>query len=208
MARDAGPAPQLIYLPEVPFDTARFIEDVRCELSKSPAVLIAVSEGVRFADGTFVGESSQNGMVDVFGHKYLSGAGQVLENIVRSEIGCKVRSIDLSLMQRCAGHLASSNDLSEAKMLGATAFDRALKGVTGEVSVITRLSDTPYRVTYGSVPASEIANRIKYIPREWINERGNDVTEEMLRYLTPLVGGGFDNEAHNGLPFHYKFPEK
>jgi 6-phosphofructokinase 1 len=129
----------------------------------------------------------------------------VLENVVRSEIGCKVRSIDLSLMQRCAGHLASSNDLSEAKMLGATAFDRALKGVTGEVSVITRVSDMPYRVTYDSVPAVKISNRIKGIPLNWINKQGNDVTDEMLRYLAPLVGGRFDNEAHNGLPYHFKF---
>lgn len=205
LARTDGSAPQLIYLPEVPFDRARFIEDILAEQRKNPAVLVAVSEGIRYANGVFVGEDNQSGVTDVFGHKYLSGAGRVLEDLVRTEIGCKARSIDLSLMQRCAGHLASSNDLTEAKLLGATAFDRALKGVSGQVSVINRVSNDPYRVTYGAVCAKEIANKEKAIPREWINERGNYVTDEMFTYLTPLVHGYFGGEIKNGIPMHLAF---
>ena len=193
-------APHLIYLPEVPFDNKRFIEDVREKHSQSPALLIAVSEGIKYANGSFVGESEQSGITDAFGHKYLSGAAKTLESLVREEIGCKVRSIDLSLMQRCAGHLASSNDLTEAKLLGVTALDRALKGVSGEVSVINRISDSPYSVQYGTVPASEIANREKLIPREWINERGNFVTQEIIAYLTPLIEGEFGIQSRHGVP--------
>ncbi|MCL2056512.1 MAG: 6-phosphofructokinase [Oscillospiraceae bacterium] len=181
------PAPQLIYLPEVPFDNAQFIGDIKKELEKSPAVLIAVSEGLRRADGSFVGEDSQSGIADVFGHAYLSGAGRVLEGLVRREIGCKVRSVELNLMQRCAGHLASQSDLTEARLLGAAALDRALKGVSGEVSVLNRLPGEEYRVAYGSICAKEVANKEKYVPNDWISESGNDVTDEMIRYLTPLA---------------------
>jgi len=195
-------APHLIYLPEVPFDDMQFIEDVHEKLKESPAVLIAVSEGIKYADGSFVGEFEQSGVMDVFGHKYLSGAARSLEALVRSKIGCKVRAIELSLMQRCAGHLASSNDLTEAKLLGVTALDRALHGISGEVSVVNRISNSPYRVTYGTLPVSEIANREKHIPREWINKRGNYVTQEMITYLTPLIEGDFGVKTHHGVPVY------
>ncbi|MCL2360386.1 MAG: 6-phosphofructokinase [Defluviitaleaceae bacterium] len=195
-------APHLIYLPEVAFDNGRFIEDVQEKLRQSSAVLIAVSEGVKYSDGSFVGESEQSGVIDAFGHKYLSGAARTLESLVRKEIGCKVRAIDLSLMQRCAGHLVSANDLTEAKLLGVAALDRALKGISGEVSVINRISDSPYRVNYGTVPVSAIANREKLIPREWINERGNFVTEEMIMYLAPLVEGDFGVQSRHGMPVY------
>lgn len=204
LAQITEDAPHLIYLPEIPFDCDSFIADVRGQLAKSPAVLVAVSEGIRYGDGRFVGEGTQSGLTDVFGHKYLSGAAKTLEGLVREQLGCKVRSIDLSLMQRCAGHLASSNDLTEAKLLGATALDRALKGVSGEVSVITRISNAPYRVSYSTSPVSEIANKEKSIPREWINERGNHVTVEMLQYLTPLIEGGFGSTTSHGIPVHFK----
>lgn len=193
-------APQLIYLPEVPFDNKCFIDDVRENLSYYPTVLVAVSEGIKHASGSFVGESEQSGVADAFGHKYLSGAARVLESLVRKEIGCKARAIDLSLMQRSAGHLASSNDLTEARLLGATALDRALNGVSGEVSVLHRVSDSPYSVSYDTVPVSEIANQEKLVPREWINKRGNNVTQDMIRYLTPLVGGEIGIQTHDSMP--------
>jgi 6-phosphofructokinase 1 len=202
MARTGGAAPQLIYMPEIPLDLERFIADVRSELSKNPAVLVAVSEGVRLPDGGFVGSSGQSGVTDVFGHKYLSGAGKVLEELVRREVGCKARSIDLSLMQRCAGHLASSTDLTEAKLLGATALDRALNGENGAVSVLNRVSDEPYRVAYSTVPAAEIANKERPVPREWINSAGNYVTEDMRRYLKPLIHSFFGGESRGGIPVH------
>ena len=193
-------APQLIYLPEVPFDNTRFINDLRKKLSVCPALLVAVSEGIKYADGTFVGEAVQSGVTDAFGHKYLSGAARPLEGLVRKEIGCKVRAVDLSLMQRCAGHLASSNDLTEARLLGATALDRAIKGVSGEVSVIHRISDSPYSVRYCTAPVCEIANKEKVVPREWINAQGNYVTDEMITYLTPLIDGEFGVKTGHGVP--------
>lgn len=97
-------------------------------------------------------------------------------------------------MQRCAAHLASPVDLAESKILGAMSLSRALEGVSGEVSVLTRVSDNPYRVEYSTVHATTIANLEKAIPREWINARGNFVTEELIRYVEPLVGVPFGEE--------------
>jgi 6-phosphofructokinase 1 len=86
--------------------------------------------------------------------------------------------------------------------LGVTALDRALSGISGEVSIINRVSNSPYSVSYGTVPVGEIANKEKVIPREWINERGNFVTAQMLTYLTPLIGGDFGIQMRHGVPLY------
>jgi len=205
LARKTGEAPHLIYLPEISFDDQKFLEDVREQLARHPAVVIAISEGIRRASGEFVCEDKSNVEVDAFGHKRMSGASRVLEALISNNIDCKVRSIDLSLMQRCAGHLASSVDLSESKTLGAMAINRALEGVRGEVPVLRRISSDPYRVEYSTVRASTIANQEKAVPREWINERGNFVTDDLIRYVTPLLGGTFGSDLSQVYPNHFTF---
>jgi len=192
-------APQLIYLPEIAFDEKAFIEDVRAQLAINPAVVICVSEGIRYADKKFVAEGNES-QVDNFGHVRLTGAARVLEDLVIREIGCKARSIELNLMQRCAGHIASPVDLTESRLLGMTALDRALSGESGRVSVLRRVLDEPYQVEYDTVPVQEIANLEKAVPHEWINERGNFVTQDMIDYLQPLVGDMCDPQ--HGLPLH------
>ena len=205
VARGMGEAPHLIYLPEVAFDDAAFLEDVKAQMAKSNAVVIAVSEGIKRADGKYVCEDEGNVKVDAFGHKNMGGASRVLADIISNNIDCKVRSIELSLLQRCAGHLASSVDLSESRTLGAMSLSRALEGVSGEVSVLNRIGDNPYRVAYSTVPATTIANLEKAVPREWINERGNDVTQELVDYVLPLLGGDFGSDTSAGYPQHLSF---
>jgi len=200
LARKTGNAPHLIYLPEIPFEDDKFIEDVKEQASLSAAVVIAISEGIRRANGNYVGEEQAAAKVDAFGHKNMGGAVRVLESLVNHHIGCKVRCIDLSLMQRCSAHLASPIDLFESRTLGALSMRRALEGVSGEVSVINRVGDSPYRIKYSTVPASTIANREKAIPREWINARGNFVTEDVLRYIEPLIGSLDENGRTAELP--------
>lgn len=185
---NGGTGPQLIYLCERAFDTEQFIRDVKDCLAKRNAVVVAVSEGLKNADGSYLSESKGRG-VDVFGHAALSGTAKVLEGLVKEKIGCKVRSIELNLMQRCASHLASANDLSESKMLGMTAADRALNGVSGEMAIVERLSSAPYRVRYGTTDIALVANLEKKVPDSCIHPQGNDVTEQMLEYLRPLVHG-------------------
>jgi len=205
VARRMGDAPHLIYLPEIPFEDAKFLEDVKEQMKKHTAVVIAISEGIQRPDGSYVCEDASNIKVDAFGHKHMGGACKVLENIISNHIDCKIRSIELSLLQRCAAHLASPIDLSESKALGAMALSRALEGGSGEVSVLNRISSTPYRVEYSTVPATTIANLEKTVPREWINERGNFVTEELVQYMLPLIGGTFGSDLSGGYPRHFSF---
>ena len=189
-----------MYLPEVPFSVSRFVEDVCRVQQHSRNVIVAVSEGV---DIDAVGEY-QSGKVDNFGHKYLSGVGKCLEDIVRTRIGCKVRSVELNILQRCAAHICSRTDVEEAEQVGAAAVRAAMDGATGEVAVFRRRSDAPYLVDFGHVPVAQVANLVKYVPREWINEAGNNVTEAALRYIRPLVQGELPLYTVNGLPKHFR----
>lgn len=195
-----GDVPYLIYLEEVPFSLEQFVSDVKAKLETSNAVLVAVSEGVHDAEGNFLCEQEGSRQLDVFGHTMLSGAGKILEEAVRSQIGCKVRSIELNLLQRCAGHVLSKTDIEESGNLGAKAVELAVAGESGLMASLTRVSDAPYTVEYSGVDIQKIANKEKKIPREWINEAGNGVKEELITYLTPLVQGEVSSIYENGMP--------
>ena len=195
-------APQLVYLPEVPFSAERFVQDVRRVQQHSRTVVVAVSEGVEVADAA----AYQSGAVDNFGHKYLSGVGKCLEDIVRRQIGCKVRSVELNILQRCAAHITSATDAMEAYTCGIAAVHAAMDGATGQVVCMHR---TPgeYAVEYRLSPVDQIADQVKYVPRSWINADGNDVTDEALSYIAPLVQGEPSILTQNGLPMHFRLPE-
>lgn len=198
-----GEGPDLVYLPERVFDEERFINDVKDRLKDHPAILVAVSEGVRFADGEYVGAGTQSGAVDVFGHKYLAGTGKVLESIVKNRIGCKVRSIELSLTQRCASHMASLTDINESVTVGKGAVEAAISGKTGVMMTIERAVGEDYVTTVRCADIAGIANAIKTVPDEYINEDGNGITEAGIEYLKPLIMGELSLEYVNGLPKHF-----
>ena len=199
-----GEGPDLVYLPERVFDLSEFLSDVRSALEKHPNVVVAVSEGIRDRNGIYVGALGQSGAVDAFGHQYLAGTGKVLEELVKREIGCKVRSIELSLPQRCAAHLASATDLEESVLIGREAVRSAVAGKSGCVMTLIREECETYRVRVGHTDVSEVANVIRYVPDRYVLPRGNGVTEECLRYLLPLIQGEAVPRYVNGLPFQYK----
>ena len=197
-----GIEPDLVYLPERVFDMQSFFTDVRAALAKHPNVVIAVSEGIRFADGHYVGEGTQTGAKDAFGHAYLAGTGKALELAVKAEIGCKVRSVELNLPQRCAAHLASATDLCESVRVGRAAFEAASKGVTRQMMTIQRTSNEPYTTEISHADVSEIANQIRFVDDRFINEDGNHVTDACCRYLLPLIVGEAVCRYEGGLPKH------
>lgn len=191
-------APHLIYLPEAPFDTAQFLADVKELLKKQNTVIVAVSEGIRDKNGNYISAASQT--TDGFGHSHLSGAGKALENFVTSNIDIKVRSIEINVLQRSGAHISSATDLTESFELGHHAVELAEEGVTGCMVTLKRLSSNPYKVAYGHENVAKIANEIRSVPREWINEAGNDVLPPMYEYLRPLIIGEPDIRYKNGLP--------
>lgn len=196
-----GQAPDLVYLPERVFDMNEFYSAVEKAFEKRPNLVIAVSEGIRFADGRYVGESTQSGSADVFGHKYLSGTARALEMAVKLRFGCKVRAVELNLPQRCAGHLFSKADINESVAIGKEAVRAATEqGVTGEMMVFERVSNKPYCYAISHAKVADIANKVKHVPDEYINAEGNFVTEECCRYILPLIEGEATPTYYKGIP--------
>ena len=192
--------PDLIYLPEVPFDTEVFVNDLSKLLKEKTNIVVAVSEGIRDAKGDYI--SASTGQLDNFGHAQLSGAGKTLEYIVKDRLGVKVRSIEVNVLQRAAAHMSSLTDLQESVELGKHGVQFAEEGVTGAMVVLNRTSNAPYTVDYSHATISDIANEAKEVPQEWINESHNWVTNEMIEYLKPLVIGEPELEYANGLPVY------
>ena len=195
--------PDLIYLPEIPFDLHAFSDRVKELLSRKPSVVVAVSEGIRTADGTYVCElGSSIDFVDAFGHKQLSGTASYLASFIAGEIGCKTRAIELSSLQRSASHAASRVDILEAYQVGGAAVKAADEGDSGKMVVLQRLSDDPYQCGTEVKDVHKIANDEKLVPREWVNEEGTGVTDEFVAYVRPLIQGDVSPVMVDGIPRH------
>ncbi len=199
---NGGRGPSLIYLCEKAFSKEQFIKDVKHELEKHPDVLIAISEGIKDENNHYISADSSLSIEDAFGHSIMAGASKVLENLVRNEIGCKVRSIELNLMQRCAAHISSATDLHESRLVGLHAFQCAKEGMTGVMAAIERISDSPYSIVFRRVRVKDVANFEKKVPPSYISENGHDITEEMMTYLTPLIQGESMPTFKNGIPLY------
>ena len=197
-------APHMIYLPETEFSVEKFLSDIRTAQQKYKAVIIAVSEGIKITDEKYASSGFSSELTDAFGHKYLSGVGKYLEKIVGAHIGCKVRSIELNVMQRCGSHIASLTDITEAKAIGEEAVKAMLRGESGVMMVFRRISNNPYRVDIMSASIDGIANKEKLFPSEWINSKGNNVTVDALLYFLPLIQGEPEIEYQNGIPVHFR----
>lgn len=191
--------PDLIYLCEKPFSVEKFIDDVNKKIAEKKTVIVAVSEGVKNAEGKYISETG-DGKLDAFGHVQLAGVGEFLKDVVKKEIGCKVRSIELSLMQRCAGHIASKTDITESRLIGYETAKFASEGGSGKMGVFVRNTGKEYGVSIDFVDISKIANKVKKVPLEWINEEGNDVKQELIDYLYPIIQGEVPLQYDNGIP--------
>ena len=195
--------PDLIYLPELPFDVEKFVEKVKSLLEKKQSVVVAVSEGIRLKDGRYVCELTDGvDYVDAFGHKQLSGTANYLSCRIANELGCKARGIELSTLQRAASHLVSRIDIIEAFQVGGAAVKAADEGDTGEMVILERLSDDPYQCTTSLRNVHKVSNVEKVVPREWINKDGDYVTEEFLDYVRPLIQGDVPPIMVDGIPRH------
>lgn len=191
-------APHLIYLPEVAFDADQFVADIQELMKEKNNIIVAVSEGIRDKDGQYIAASVATN--DTFGHQQLSGVGKALEYLVKDRINVKVRSVEINVLQRCASHLASATDLSESFNQGKKAVALAEEGVTASMVCLRRTSNHPYTVEYDYAAIAGIANQAKSVPVEWINERGNDIKEELVEYLLPLIQGEVTHSFVNGVP--------
>ena len=198
----------MICLPEVPFNVDHFVEKVERMQKEKPSIVIAVSEGVKLEDGRYVCELADDvHAVDAFGHKALTGTARFLANTVARRLDTKTRCIELSTLQRCAGHLTSRTDITEAYQVGGAAAKAAFEGHTGEMVALDRISNAPYQCGTSLHPISEVANLEKKVPLEWVNADHTAMTEEFLAYALPLVQAELTPIYVEGLPHHIYLPE-
>ncbi len=200
LASAKGKGPDLIYLPELPLNKEKFVADVKKVYEEKKGVIVAVSEGLKYEDGTYVADC---GVRDNFGHAQLGGVANTLLSFVKEEIpGVKSRAIEFSLLQRCASHCASSVDVEEAFEAGAAAVRAAVEGNTDMCVSFERAKDEngSYKCNVTLVPLDLMANTEKKVPREWINEEGNFVTQEFIDYALPLIQGDSCPPMVDGLP--------
>ncbi|HAG68441.1 MAG TPA: 6-phosphofructokinase [Lachnospiraceae bacterium] len=192
-----------IYLPERTFDIDAFMKKVKELAATKSSVVIAVSEGIKIADGRYVCElANENVMVDAFGHKQMSGTAAFLAEKVAAETGLKTRAIELSTLQRAATHLASLTDINEAFQVGADAVKAAAEGKTGMMITLDRNGDDPYQCGTSAYDIHAIANVERPVPDEWITEDGCNLNEGFEKYARPLIMGELTPLFVNGLPRH------
>lgn len=201
LATYKGLGADLIYLPETPFDIDEFVASVKDICAKNNnKCMVVVSEGVKTKEGKYVGEFVASS-TDLFGHAQLGGVGQMLGDIVKKETGIKVRTIEFSLLQRCAAHLASKVDVEEAFASGSFAVKSAIDGVTDKMVVLSRDENS---ADYHCVPAlmdvALAANTEKKIPESWILPAGKGLTEDYVKYALPLIQGDSKAPLEDGLP--------
>ena len=194
-----------IILPERVFDVDKFVERMGERLKENRSIVIAVSEGVKVADGRYVCELSDHvDYVDAFGHKQLAGTARYLAGKVAEKYGVKTRAIELSSLQRCAAHIQARIDVTEAFNCGGAAVKAAFEGKTGRVITLKRVSDDPYMCIAEDADVHEIANVEKKIPLEWITEDGTYVKKELVHYIMPLIQAEITPLWVNGLPRHVR----
>lgn len=195
----------MIFLPEVSFDIDKFMERVKSLSQQKSSIVIAISEGIKLEDGRYVFELADHvEFTDAFGHKQLSGSAKFLADKIGAELGVKTRAIELSTLQRCAAHMTSRVDITEAFQVGGAAVKAAFEGESGRVIVLDRVSEDPYICTTSSQDVHKIANIEKKVPLDWITNDGTFVSDELVHYIRPLIQAELSPVMVDGLPRHLK----
>ncbi|MBR2481674.1 MAG: 6-phosphofructokinase [Oscillospiraceae bacterium] len=200
LATEFGAGPDLIYVPEVDFDMDKFLADVERIYKEKGNCMVAVSEGIHYADGSFVSEAKTSA-TDGFGHAQLGGLAAMLANVVKEKVGAKVRGIELSLLQRCGAHLASKTDIEESFMAGKAAVENAVNGITDKMVAFERCDENGHYVCKTKLMnLTDVANTEKKLPVEWINEEHNGIKREFVEYALPLIQGEPERPLQSSLP--------
>ena len=200
--------PDMIFLPEIPFDVENFMKKVEELHKRKKSVVVAISEGVKMADGRYVCELTDTiDYVDAFGHRQLTGTARYLAEKISREVGCKTRAIEFNSLQRCASHIVSRVDITEAFQVGGAAVKAAFEGETGKMIILKRVSDDPSICVTDIYDVHKVANVEKKVSREWINEAGDYVTEEFVSYIKPLIQAELTPIMVDGLPRHLYYTD-
>jgi 6-phosphofructokinase len=198
--RREGDAPNLLYLPELPWNRERFLEEVRACYARFGWCFVSASTALKDEQGQPLSAPAGPFARDSFGHLQLGGVGSLLTDLIKQELKLKARLVRLGPADRVGMHFGSLTDRDEAYALGQFAVRIAIEGESGKMAALRRTSDSPYRCEPDLVDLGVVANAEKLIPREWITPSGTDVTEEFLTYARPLIQGEAPVTIEDGLP--------
>ena len=202
-SKDAGTPPHIILFPELVFDETKFLAKVETVIKQYGYCIIAASEGIKNQQGELL---SKSGQVDAFGHAQLGGVASLLANLLTDRLKLKCHYAIADYLQRSARHIASSTDAKQAYAVGAHGVKLALDGHSGVMSCIQRVSAEPYVWKVGHVELTEVANKEKFMPRDFIDEEGFHITKKCREYIEPLIQGEDYPTYRNGLPDYATFP--
>lgn len=180
-----GLGPDYIYVPEVPFDTAKFLAKAKKTYAEKGRCLIVVSEGIRDRNGTLIAASNQ---ADAFGHSQVGGVSSYLAGLLEKE-GIKSRAVELSVLNRASSFLPSLTDINEAKGAAAFALASAIKGESGRMVCLKRKEGKEYRIAYQTEAIENIANIVVYLSKQYINDSGDNIRDAYIDYCLPLIQG-------------------
>ena len=198
----------MICLPEVPFDIEQFIEKIKEMQESKISIVVAVSEGLKLKDGRYVCELADDVRgTDAFGHTALTGTARYLCNTIARTMNTKTRCIEFSILQRCAGHMISRTDVTEAYQVGGAAVKAAYEGQSAMMVSLKRISNAPYQCTTELVPIADVANLEKKVPLEWMNEDRTQMLKPFIEYALPLIQEELTPIYITGLTHHIYLPE-
>ena len=194
--RNPNDPPHLVYLPETPFSRESFLKDVEGVYKDLNHVYVVVSEGIVDEKGQYVfAEASK----DSFGHAQLGGLADALKSMVEENLGLKTRCVIPSTIQRSSMYLASRVDTEEAFMVGEKAVELAAGGKSGLMVTLDRVEED-YLCRASSVELNKVSNVEKKLPLEWISDSRTFVTQDFIRYASPLIRGEVTIPMKDGLP--------
>ena len=185
-----GDPPHLIYTPERPLDRDRVLIEVQRCVGRYGWCFIVCSEGIRWKDGTPVsdGQEKDNFRNIEYGATGGGSAAMALHGLIRKETGMRGEFQVTESLSMCAIDRVSPVDLEEAYACGMFAASLADAGVSGVMVSMARNVSAEYSVQYKTVPLAEVAERAKPMPDNFLSTAGNDVSENFLSYLRPLMG--------------------
>lgn len=186
--KKAGDAPHLIYLPERPFREEEFLEDVGRLYEKLGGVVVVASEGLKNQAGDPI-------VPPIFRSEravYYGDVSAYLAGLVIRKLGIKARSEKPGICGRASVALQSPVDRDEAVLAGCEALKAAMEGESGVMVGFVRENEKNggYHVRTRLIPIRQVMLHERKLPAEYINERGNDVTEEFVKWCRPLIGAG------------------
>lgn len=182
-------APHLIYIPEKPLSRKKFLSDVKDCIKKYGWAYIVCGEGILWEDKNFVANHySLDHREKEFGAMGGGSAALSLHKAIFQELNCRGEFQITESLPMCAIDRASKVDIEEAYACGVKAIKLVEEGVSGVMVSIIRTNSNPYQMELETVPFEEVALKIKPMDDVYINEQGNFVTQEYLKYIQPLIG--------------------